>query len=83
MSPARTLENNEYETGEKRTRDPSFGGYIALPPKNRSRVRLSPISYLLFSNVRAEDIVNGYSSILQDITVACGEGRAPGINAAP
>ena len=43
--------------------------------------RLSPTSYLLFSRVRAGDIVDGHDSVLLNTTVVIGEGIAPEIPA--
>jgi len=37
MSPVRTLDNIKYETGDNRTPDPSFGGYMALPTRQQSQ----------------------------------------------
>ena len=40
MSPARTLENNKYEVGENRTREPDFGGQKVPPPRPQSHVTM-------------------------------------------
>ena len=37
------------------------------------------IHFLLFSSVRAGDIMNGYDSLLLDTVTACAEGKAPEI----